>query len=182
MSAAEAMVIANRLWSRMTAKVAGAAPVLARPYAEAHGCSWGCAGVFGAEHVSEPSDAGEALDLASAGLRADSEDVEALVAALAVRLEAALPGMVAVKRRRVGGLRSKESAIQAILLSTGDARFELTRAPAGFECTHHTVVRGITVRREQLDLPDWIDEVVAAVIRTASVREQARAALEALIR
>jgi hypothetical protein len=92
---------------------------------------------------------GQALDLAAAELRADSVDIEALVAALAVRLEEALPGMVAVKRRRIGGFRSKETAVQAISLSLGDVRFELQRNAAGFDCTRHAVVRGITLKREQ---------------------------------
>jgi hypothetical protein len=125
---------------------------------------------------------GQALDLAAAELRADSVDIEALVAALAVRLEEALPGMVAVKRRRIGGFRSKESAIQAISLSLGDARFELQRSAGGFECTRHAVVRGITLKREQCVLTDWIADVVAAVAATAAVGEQSRVALEALIR
>jgi hypothetical protein len=125
---------------------------------------------------------GQALDLAAAELRADSVDVEALVAALAVRLEDALPGMVSVKRRRIGGFRSKASEIQAISLSLGDARFELQRNAAGFDCTRHAVVRGITLKREQCVLTDWIAEVVAAVAQTAAAGEQSRIALEALIR
>ena len=125
---------------------------------------------------------GQALDLAAAELRADSVDIEALLAALAVRLEQALPGMVAVKRRRIGGFRSKESEIQAISLSLGDARFALQRSAAGFDCTRHAVVRGITLKREQCVLTDWIADVIEAVAQTAAVGEQSRIALEALIR
>jgi hypothetical protein len=132
--------------------------------------------------ADEQLEHGQALDLAAAELRADSVDIEALVAALAVRLEEALPGMVAVKRRRIGGFRSKDTAVEAISLSLGDARFELRRSPAGFDCTRHAVVRGITLKREQCGLTDWIADVVAAVAQTAAVGEQSRIALEALIR
>jgi hypothetical protein len=122
-----------------------------------------------------------ALDLAAAEVRADSGDIEALVAALAVRLEDALPRMVSVRRRRVGGFRSKETEIEAIALAVGDSRFELLRTPAGFDCTRHAVVRGITLKREQRPLPEWIEDVVAAVTQTAAVGEHARIALEGLI-
>ena len=132
--------------------------------------------------ADEQLEHGQALDLAAAELRADSVDIEALVAALAVRLEEALPGMAAVKRRRIGGFRSKDTAVEAISLSLGDARFELRRSPAGFDCTRHAVVRGITLKREQCGLTDWIADVVAAVAQTAAVGEQSRIALEALIR
>ena len=127
-------------------------------------------------------DRGDALDLAAAEVRADSGDLEALVSALAVRLQAALPRMVSVKRRRIGGFRSKETEVAAIALAVDDARFELVRVPAGFECTRHAVVRGITLKRERLPIEEWIAEVVAAVARTAAVGEKARLALERLIR
>jgi hypothetical protein len=127
-------------------------------------------------------DPGDALDLAAAEVRADRDDVEALVSALAVRLEDALPRMVSVKRRRIGGFRSKETEVASIALTVDDARFELVRAAAGFECTRHAVVRGITLKRERLPIEEWIGEVVAAVTQTAAVGERARLALEGLIR
>jgi hypothetical protein len=125
---------------------------------------------------------GEALDLAAAEVRADSTDIEALVSALAARLEDALPRMVTVKRRKVGGFRSKQTEVQTIALSVGDTRLELVRTAGGFDCTRHSVVRGITLKREQQQLREWIDEVVEAVTHQAQVSEQARIALEGLVR
>lgn len=131
----------------------------------------------------EPTpDPGFALDLAAAEVRADSADLDALVTALAARLEEALPRVVAVRRRKVGGFRSKETEVQAISLSVGDERFELVRTPAGFECTRHDVVRGITLKRERQVIADWIKDVVAAVTRTAELGQQARSTLEGLVR
>jgi hypothetical protein len=131
----------------------------------------------------EPEDdPGMALDLAAAEVRADSGELQALVGALAVRLEQALPRLVAVKRHKIGGFRSKETEIQSISLNLGEARFDLVRTPGGFDCTRHNVVRGITLKREQRELDQWIDEVVAAVTHVAEVGEQARTSLEALIR
>jgi hypothetical protein len=124
---------------------------------------------------------GNALDLAASELRADSIDTTALVGALAARLEGALPRAVAVRRRRVGGFRSKETEIESIALDAGDERFELRSAGGRFECLRHQVVRGITLKREALPLADWIGAVVAAVTREAGLREQDRIALERLV-
>ncbi len=131
------------------------------------------------EHYSDP---GMALDLAAADVRADAEDLHALVAALAARLEEALPHLVAVKRRKIGGFRSKQTEVQSILLTVDDERFELVRTPTGFDCTRHDVVRGITLKRQQRPLAEWIDEVVAAIGRSAQVSEHARVVLEGLVR
>jgi hypothetical protein len=128
------------------------------------------------------SDPGMALDLAAAEVRADRGELQALVGALAVRLEQALPRLVAVKRRKIGGFRSKQTEVQAISLNLGEARFDLTRTPGGFDCTRHKVVRGITLKREQCELNEWIDDVVGAVTHIAEIGEQARSSLEALIR
>jgi hypothetical protein len=43
-------------------------------------------------------------------------------------------------------------------------------------------VRGITLKREELPLPDWIRDLVAEVTRAASVGEKARTVLESLVR
>jgi hypothetical protein len=124
----------------------------------------------------------EALDLAAAEVRADAIDLQALVGALAARLEDALPGFVQVKRRKVGGFRSKQTEVQSIAVGVGGQRFELARTSGGFECTRHAVVRGITLRREQQPVAEWLQEVVAAVTLQAEVGEQQRIALEQLIR
>jgi hypothetical protein len=127
-------------------------------------------------------DPGMALDLAAAEVRADSGELQALVGALAVRLEQALPRMVLVRRHKIGGFRSKQTEVESISLRLGEARFDLVRTPAGFDCTRHNVVRGITLKREQRGLNEWIEEVVAAVGQVAEAGEQARNSLEALIR
>jgi len=127
--------------------------------------------------MSEPD-----LDLAAAELRADAGDLRALVAALAARLEGALPRLVAVKRRKIGGFRSKEIEVESISVDLGEMRYELVSAGSGYQCMRHAVVRGITLKREQQALAQWIAEVVAAVARLAELSEHDRAALEGLIR
>ncbi|MGD0196338.1 MAG: hypothetical protein ABSC56_00330 [Solirubrobacteraceae bacterium] len=127
--------------------------------------------------MSEPD-----LDLAAAELRSDAGDLRALVDGLAARLEGALPRLVAVKRRKIGGFRSKETEIQSIAVDLGDARYELVSAGAGYQCVRHSVVRGVTLKREQQPLAQWIAEVVAAVTHLAELTERDRTALEGMIR
>ncbi|HUB76393.1 MAG TPA: hypothetical protein VL977_05015, partial [Solirubrobacteraceae bacterium] len=96
--------------------------------------------------------------------------------------EGALPRLVAVRRRRVGGFRSKASEVTAISLDAGEERFELASAGGRVDCSRHTVVHGITLKRESLPLGAWIGAVVAAVAREADLREQDRIELERLVR
>jgi hypothetical protein len=135
------------------------------------------------QELSDPRDEpGQQLDLAAAELRADRTDTQALIEALAARLEDALPRLAVVKRRRVGGFLSKQSEVARIDVMLEDQRFELEAARTGLHCTRHTVVRGITLKREELPLTQWIAELVAEVSRAAEIGEQARAALEGLLR
>ena len=135
------------------------------------------------EELSFPRDEpGSALDLAAAEVRLDRTDMHAMVEALALRLEDALPRMAVVRRRRVGGFRSKQTEVESINIVLGDQRFELAQTRGGFQCTRHTVVRGITLKREELPVAQWIQELVEEVMRAAALGEQARIALEGLVR
>jgi hypothetical protein len=134
------------------------------------------------EELSDPrDDPGSVLDLAAAELRVDRTDTHALIEALAMRLEESLPRLVVVKRRRIGGFRSKQSEVERIEVTLGDERFELLQARGSFQCTRHRVVRGITLKRDELAVERWISELVDEVIRAAVVGEQARIALEGLL-
>ena len=127
------------------------------------------------------SDPGDALDLAAASVRMDGADTQAMLDALAVRLEEALPRMVAVKRRRVGGFRSKQTEVERIEAELGEQRFELVRDRGRFVCTRNRVVRGITLKRDEVPIEQWVRELVEQVLRTAAVGEQVRTALEGLV-
>jgi hypothetical protein len=127
------------------------------------------------------SDPSNALDLAAASGRVDGVDTQAMLDALAVRLEEALPRAAAVKRRRVGGFRSKRTEVERIAVELGDLRFELNQTGAGVACARAKVVRGITLKREELPMPQWVSELVGEVVRNATVSEQTRLALEGLV-
>ena len=134
------------------------------------------------EELSDPrDDPGSVLDLAAAEVRVDRADTQALIEALAVRLEESLPRLAVVKRRRVGGFRSKQTEVERIEITLNDERFEVVQSRGGFQCTRHRVVRGITLKREELPVDQWIRELVDEVIRAAVVGEQARSAWEGLL-
>ena len=133
------------------------------------------------ERPDAPADPAFALDLAAASTRNDQVDTLAMIEALAVRLEEALPRLTRVKRRRVGGLLSKRSEVESIDVALDEQRFQLARTRAGLQCTRHTVVRGITLKREEVPVQQWVQELVEEVVRTAAVGEQARIALEGLV-
>jgi hypothetical protein len=134
------------------------------------------------QELSDPrDDPGSALDLAAAEVRVDSADTHALIEALAARLEESLPRLAAVRRRRVGGFRSKQTEVERIEVVLGDERFELAQPRGGLQCTRHRVVRGITLKRDELPIGQWISELVEEVTRTAAVGEQARITLEGLL-
>ena len=134
------------------------------------------------EELPEPwHDSGSELDLAAASVRADRADTQAMIEALAVRLEEALPRMAVVKRRRVGGFRSKHTEVERIAVEMGDERFELAAAGGGVQCLRTKVVRGIALKRDEVPVDRWIRELVDAVLSTATVGEQARTALEGLV-
>jgi hypothetical protein len=135
------------------------------------------------EELSDPrDDPGSQLDLAASELRADLSDTHAMIEALAVRLEEALPRLATVKRHRIGGFRSKETEVERIDISLDEQRFELEQTGGGFRCTVHTVVRGITLKREELALTDWVRALVGEVTHAASIGEKARQVLEGLVR
>ena len=127
------------------------------------------------------SDPGAALDLAAGSVRADQADTQAMLDALAVRLEEALPQMTVVKRRRVGGFRSKRTEVERIALELGDQHYELVQVGGGVQCTRNKVVRGITLKRDEVPIQQWVRELVDEVMRSAAVGEQARVALEGLV-
>jgi hypothetical protein len=135
------------------------------------------------EELSDPrAEAVSELDLAAAEARADRTDVRAMIEALAVRLEEALPRMAAVKRHRVGGLLSRQTEVERIEVDLDEHRFELAQTRGGFRCTRHTLVRGIALKHEELPVADWVRALVAEVTRAAALGEQARIALEGLVR
>ena len=123
----------------------------------------------------------EVFDLPAAALRADGAEMAMSIEVLGARLEQALPEITLVERRRVGGFRSRRHEVQRIAVSLGEEQFELAREEGRPRCTRHKVVRGITLNRQEMSMADWINELNAAVARSAEVSEKDRLALGKLL-
>ena len=122
---------------------------------------------------------GSDFDLLAASLRADSQDLEAFVEALATKLEGSFPERMRVDRRggRFGGRRR----VERLAVELDDHNFELEREHAEVNCRRRNVVRGIVLKNDELSLEQWIDELSAALARAAGETERGREALQRLL-
>jgi hypothetical protein len=119
----------------------------------------------------------DSFDLDAAGLRADSGDLAAYIEVLARKLEDALPGQTAVRRRSKGFL-SREKVVDTIDVSLGEFRYTLDRHGRG---TRAKEVRGVVIKREDLALEAWVGGLAGELRELAAGSAEARAALERLV-
>jgi hypothetical protein len=119
------------------------------------------------------------IDLLAASLRADSGDLGAFVEALAVKLEQAVPGSVAVDRRRQGLFGPKR--VQRIALDAGDQRLELQARDGAIETRCSRLSGGIVLKREELDTDAWLHALGEALAVQAQRSQTTRQALERLL-
>lgn len=126
----------------------------------------------------EPSD-DLTFDMLAAMVRADAGEVGTFVTVLGRKLEAALPGHV----RCVTGkhLLRSTSDIRRIEVSLDDRVYTLVRSSHGLEASIGHVVRGISLRNDQVELAEWIDTLRAHLAETANRSASARDALSQLL-
>lgn len=120
------------------------------------------------------------LDLLAASLRADLDDLDAFVEGLAVKLEAALPGLVHVERTR-HGLRGPRRVSCITLDSGAGERLELRRDQRRVETLRARVSGGITLRTEPLAIEPWLGALTQLLAREAASSERTRRALERML-
>jgi hypothetical protein len=123
--------------------------------------------------VDEPQN----LDLVSASLRADAADVRVFVESLATKLEQSFPGRCRVRR---AGLLGK-GGVRQVSVDLGDGRYELTHDDGTISTRRASVVRGITLKSDELGVDEWIDSLAAEVVAEADRSERGRLALEKLL-
>lgn len=116
----------------------------------------------------EPGD----FDLQTAWLRRAKGDMRAFAEALAVRLEAALPGVVEIERRR-DGLFARTSHVSRIVVRQDGALLSLDLEHGRLRASRAKVVRGVTLSTETIDVPAWLEAVLVGTRRQG---EQAGAA------
>jgi len=117
----------------------------------------------------------ENFELLAASLRADAQDLNAFVEVLAQKLEAAVPDATQVER---GGFRGT-GRMKTIEVALGEHRYRLdARGP---QPSRAHVVRGITLKNDDLALGEWIDSLARDLAQEAERSERARLALEGLL-
>lgn len=119
------------------------------------------------------------LDLVAAALRADLSDIAAFVEGLATRLDAALPGLVEIKRVR-SGFRGPRLVAEIIVVA-GDQRLVLRRDGGRVSAVRSRVSGGIAIKTDTLELDDWLALLAQAVAAQARSSERTRQALERLV-
>lgn len=119
---------------------------------------------------------GDTFDAYSAWMRRSNGDMRAFLEALAVRLEQSLPGMTQVQRKR-DGLFAKTQHVISISLQLGTFQFLLEKEAAGLKTSRTKVVRGITLKSEEISLADWLTAVDAELKNAATAADQSHSVL-----
>jgi hypothetical protein len=120
------------------------------------------------------------FDLAASLLRTDGGDVQALAEALATKLATALPSHTTV-RRKSSGVLSRQKRVERVEVRLGDDAFLLSLAAGGAQATRAKSVGGVIIKREELELGEWLQALDLALAEEARRSEQARQALERLL-
>jgi hypothetical protein len=132
------------------------------------------------DELSLPGDTDQDFERLAASLRADSGDVSTFLEVLAVKFQGALPGRAKIDYQSSGVVR-RTKTVRRIALEMGDDRFELTRERGAVVARRTRVVRGITLKSDQLSLDGWVEELTRALVQQGSNSSQDRQALERLL-
>lgn len=121
------------------------------------------------------------FDLAASLLRTDGANTQTLAEALATKLEIALPQQTRVRRKATGVL-SRRKRVQRVEVRLGDDAFLLSVADGGPQAARAKCVGGVIIKRQELGLEQWLTALDQALADEAHRSEQARQALERLLR
>ena len=102
--------------------------------------------------------------------------MRAFLSALATRLDNALPGRVAIKRKR-DGLLSSTTHVVSIELATDDAAYTISLDRTGVQTSRAKVVRGVTISNSPIPAAQWMDDVRAAIAKLSGASDQASAVI-----
>jgi len=106
------------------------------------------------------------FDLSAAWYRRAQGDLRAFLEAFATRMEGAIPGHVTVERKR-DGLFSKTSHVAKIAIDTGPNVYVVALENKHLTALRSKAVRGVTLKSEPLDFPDWLAALRADIQRLA---------------
>lgn len=148
----------------------------------------GSGGSGGSE--AEGWDSGAGLEMLTAALRRDAADLDLYARVLTESLAEALPGdSVVLERRRSMGDRvaGRPGRVERLEVTLGERRLVLR--PAGGsgrgggrpEGEIVTVVRGVVLSRQPVELDVWVSALASAVAARAAADARAAVALEKLV-
>jgi hypothetical protein len=120
------------------------------------------------------------FDLDAAGLRADGPELLAGVEVLARKLEISLPRATSVQRRS-RRMFSKDKLVETIEVRLGTTRYGMRVDGDRVEADRQQEVRGVVIKREPLELGEWVGALEAQLREQAEDSAEARAALERLV-
>ena len=101
------------------------------------------------------SDGSDAFDLNAAWMRKAQGDLGAFMEAFATRMTGALPGRVAVERKREGFFSSRTRVVK-VTIETGQHIYSLVFDSARLAAQRAKAVRGVTLKSEILPVPEWL--------------------------
>ena len=101
------------------------------------------------------SDGSDAFDLSAAWMRKAQGDLAAFMEAFAARMSGALPGRVAVERRRDGFFSSRTHVVK-VTIETGPHVYSLIFDKARLAAQRAKAVRGVTLKSDALPVPEWL--------------------------
>jgi hypothetical protein len=119
------------------------------------------------------------LDLLASSLRADTSDTAAFLEALASKLEDAFPGQVTIERK--GRLFGGSKRVRRIEVRLGDTHYEIEGDGGAVSARRRSVVRGIALKSDDLEVDAWIDGLSGDLLVLAERSERGRLALERLL-
>jgi hypothetical protein len=120
------------------------------------------------------------FDLDAAGLRADGPQLLAGVEVLAHKLELSLPRATTVQRRSKR-MFSKDKVVESIEVRLGTTRYGVRVDRDRVTADRQQEVRGVVIKREPLELGDWVGALEAELRELAADSADARAALDRLV-
>jgi hypothetical protein len=119
------------------------------------------------------------LELATASLLGDDQDVHTLLKVLARQLSEALGSRVRVQR--AGGLLHKSDQVVSIEATIGDTDFHADLEGGRVTCTIGHASGGIRIRSERVEMDDWLRRLLSALQAEAAHSQTARQALENIV-
>ena len=119
------------------------------------------------------------LDMLAASLRADTTNVHTFMEVIATKLEDAVPAAVSVVRVRQGFRGPKQ--VKEIAVEADGQRLELRRNGTAIDAMRSKLSGGIVLKRERIDIDDWLGGLIQVLGNEARRSLQTRQALERLL-